>query len=119
MRPLRLAVGGAALIDSLVAILSWSRVVGSSAAEGMGVVGAALLVDACLCLYGARFAFYGAALLSIVELAVALLGGSFSSWESQAVAILSAVTLGLSVLAIRTEENIPEQANPMNLPVFG
>ncbi len=120
MRPFRTAAAAAALIDSILAILTWSNVLANSArSEGMGLVGAALLVDAGFCIYGAKYAFYAAAVLSVLELAVTVVGGSLSSWAPEAVVVFSAVTLGLSVLAIRTEESIPEQANPMNLPVFG
>jgi hypothetical protein len=83
-----------------------------------------LLVDGLLGAWGARFAFYGGALLSVVFLLVS--GYSAWLWGAEIGGLVSWIGVGLSVLgivanvlAIRGKNLISEQANPMNLPVFG
>ena len=94
---------------------------------GLGL-GAAILVVGALGMWGARFAFLPGALLSAVALGVSgssawgLMGYSYlSDSEFQALigAGLAAAGLVLNLLAYRARSGISEQANPMNLPVFG
>jgi hypothetical protein len=81
----------------------------------MGVLGA----------WGAKFAFYGGALSSAAFLLVTVysawlwgaeIAGGLVSWIGVGLSVLGIVA---NVLAIRGKNLISEQANPMNLPVFG
>jgi hypothetical protein len=83
---------------------------------GLGVV---LLVSSLLSLYGVRYAFLLAAVFS-----VALPADSISALPSMttpqlAVLALSIASMAANILAFRTGSHLSEQANPMNLPVFG
>jgi len=80
----------------------------------------ALVLDSFVALVGPKAVFYVSALLS------ALLAGSEwfgSGSDAKAVNVLAiamaGATLVLSLVAARYQQEIPEQAHPMNLPVFG
>ncbi len=82
--------------------------------------GVVLILDSLACLYGANIAFAASAIVSGLFVFSALLGwgGGYSAmqWVALAVALVDIV---LSVIAFRSSTFLPEQANPMNLPVFG
>lgn len=84
-----------------------------------------LLVTGMLGAWGAKFAFYGGAFFSGAFLLVtgysAWLWGAgvvegLTSWMGVGLSVLG---IAANVLAIRDENQMSEQANPMNLPVFG
>ncbi len=84
------------------------------------VMSIALVLDSFVALVGPKAVFYVSALLS------ALLAGSewfCSGSDATAVNVLAiamaGATLVLSLVAARYQQEIPEQAHPMNLPVFG
>ena len=92
------------------------------------LLGVILLVDGLLGVWGSWFAFPTGALLS----AILLLIMGYAAWADSGYAYLIAesnqalVGAGLAVLALvtnvlatRTKNRLSEQANPMNLPVFG
>ncbi len=92
---------------------------------GLGVV---TLIVGALGLWGARFAL----LPSGVFCAVAIVVSGYTAWvdagyaylaneEYQAIGagLLAAAGLFTSVQALRSGSGLSEQANPMNLPVFG
>lgn len=92
------------------------------------VLAAVLLVDGLLGLWGAQWAYSAGAVLS----AVLLLMLGYEAWASMPYAYLaneaymaaagagiSALALVLNTVASRSRVGLSEQANPMNLPVFG
>jgi hypothetical protein len=84
-----------------------------------------LLLSGVLGAWGAKFAFYGGALFSVAFLLIT----GYTAWlwgADIAAGLVSWIGVGLSVLgtvanvsAIRQKDLMSEQANPMNLPVFG
>lgn len=86
-----------------------------------------LLADGLIGLWGARFAFTAGAVLS----AALLLMVGFRYWVESGyqyqsasagdivAVVLAAVGAIANVMAMRTKSRLSEQANPMNLPVFG
>ena len=79
-----------------------------------------MLVDAAVCVWGAWFAFPTGAALSGISLALFAL--AYSGAPDQALLAVSIVSLAgtiANVVAFRIKPSIAEQANPMNLPVFG
>jgi len=81
--------------------------------------GAFLLVDSLLCIYGVYYAFPVAAALGAALAADSILVFSGFTLQELALLALSLVVLVLNVLAFRSNSQLSEQANPMNLPVFG
>lgn len=84
------------------------------------VLGVALILDSLACLYGANLAFAVAAVVS-AALAVAGVvwwGSGYTGiqWTTLSFAMADVV---LSALAFRSSTGLSEEANPMNLPVFG
>ena len=88
----------------------------------------ALLVVGALGLWGASFAYVGGSVLSAVALldagyTVLIVKGygylSTSSNDAILGVAFALVALIVNVNASRSKEGISEQANPMNLPVFG
>lgn len=91
-------------------------------------LGVVLLIVGALGLWGASFAYAGGAAFSVVALAVtgqavvALTGYPYLSAESNQAMIgvvLAALATAGNVAGMRTRSDLAEQANPMNLPVFG
>jgi hypothetical protein len=83
-------------------------------------LGVLLLIDAIACRWGNWVPFFAGVVLSaglLVSgaLAYATLGGI----PLAAGMILSVIGAITNFLAARSSQKIPEQANPMNLPVFG
>jgi len=123
MNALKLASGVVSLADSALALyLSFmgnlSKSYGNLAAL-MFWDGVLLLIVSLLCVYGVHYAFPVAAILSAVLAAVAPLLLSPSSSQEVALVALSLLSLVVSIVAFRSKSMISEQANPMNLPVFG
>jgi hypothetical protein len=86
----------------------------------LAAIGLVLVVDSIVCLYGASVAFAGSSVVSAVYLLVAVLGWSLGFSPLEVITIgLVVVDIPLGVIAYRSTTAIPEQANPMNLPVFG
>lgn len=84
------------------------------------VLGVLLLVDAVVCRWGASLAFFvgvilSAGLLVSNAMAYSTLGG-IPLVAGMLISIIAAIA---DFLASRGTQKIPEQANPMNLPVFG
>ena len=89
---------------------------------------AALLIVGILGVWGASFSYTGGAglsaivlLLMIYTFAVTSGYAYLSTWTDEAIAGtgLSLVAALGNVLAVRSRSGISEQANPLNLPVFG
>ena len=92
------------------------------------VVGVLLLFDGVLGFWGAWFAFPVGLVLSLVLLASSgytywLLSGysTLQSQSGQALIGVAVAVIGVAgnALAMRAKTVVPEEANPMNLPVFG
>jgi len=85
------------------------------------VLGLLLLVDGCVCLYGLRQGFYLGVALSAISAALVLF-----EWAGQNpglvavgfVLVYLAAVIG-NLVAVWKKSGLPEQANPMNLPVYG
>ena len=123
MNALRVTAGVVVLVDSVVGLYLASA---TSFPSALGIFSALLLwasaflfVDSLLCIYGVHYAFPVAAILSAALAADAPL--LFSGFDYQELGLLglSLIGLALSVLAFRSTSKLSEQANPMNLPVFG
>jgi Na+/melibiose symporter-like transporter len=85
------------------------------------IVGVVLFLDSLVCLFGLRSAFFIGGVLSAVIAAITLYNWAGASggevWASLVVVSLASVIL--DILAVRPRGQLKEQANPMNLPVFG
>ena len=123
MNALKVGAGAVALVDSALGLYlsSFTSFAGSLAGFQQLLLWASafLLVDALLCIYGVHYAFPVAALLSAVLAADAPLLFPAFGYEELALLGLSLIGLALSLLAFRSASTLSEQANPMNLPVFG
>jgi hypothetical protein len=91
-------------------------------------LGVIILIVGLLGVWGASFAYPAATVLSAVVLMVTgytvfTLAGfaAYTSTSNEAAvdAALAAITMIANALAIRAKTRLSEQANPMNLPVFG
>lgn len=123
MNSLKMSAGLVALVDSVLGLYfssfgSFKSSMGGFQ-QGLLWVSAFLLVDSLLCVYGVRYAFPVAAVLSAAVVADALLLFPAFDYQELAVLTLSLIALALSLLAFRSTSQLSEQANPMNLPVFG
>ncbi|MDG6983731.1 MAG: hypothetical protein JRN28_04200 [Nitrososphaerota archaeon] len=85
------------------------------------VVGILLVLDALVCFVGLRSAFVVGGVLSAVVAAATALdwsgGAGLGAWAG--LVVLSLASVVLDFLAFRHRGQLGEQANPMNLPVFG
>jgi hypothetical protein len=109
-----------ALADAVVAAGVAYVSLGSSVLfSGMLVLGVAMLIDAALCFYGMKYAFHFAIVIALLIIVADVLAGSPLSGLHLPVTILTLLSLAASIVAARSSPGIPEQANPMNLPVFG
>lgn len=135
------AAGGLTVLESLWAlylVYSTSRVTcllgcpgpmfSAVYSDAIVFLAAVLLIDGLLGLWGAHLAYSAGALLSAASLA--LLG--YAAWaglgypnllnEAYGAAVgagISVIALGANLAAARSHGVLSEQANPMNLPVFG
>lgn len=102
--------------------------VGGVLGDAVMVLGVLLILDGAVGVWGARSAYWGGVALSAAFLA----GMAYVAWADSAYSFLSyavrdaeigvalaLVALAVNVLATRAGGGISEQANPMNLPVFG
>lgn len=93
--------------------------------SGVLLIGVLLAIVGLLELWGAWFSYPAGAALSFALLIAALYAYSNPSVpESDGLqvilgAVVAAVAFAANILAVRSGSAVPEQANPMNLPVFG
>ena len=121
MNALRASAAGVGLLGgALASYVGYASRASFGAHVLLVALGVALVADSAVCFLGWRTAFAGSAALSalLVVVALATWGSSLSAAQSATVAVASASLL-LALLAFRSSSSIPEQANPMNLPVFG
>ncbi len=86
----------------------------------LGAFGVILAIDSILALVGPRIALYGEAVVAaIVALLFFLVQAAMNQPAFWGSFLLSILALALAVAAGRKKSGISEQANPMNLPVFG
>ncbi|MDG6949716.1 MAG: hypothetical protein JRM77_07715 [Nitrososphaerota archaeon] len=85
------------------------------------VLGVILVLDALVCYIGFRSAFMVGGALSAIVAAIALYNwaGHYGGEAWTSLVVLSLMSLVFDLLALRPREQLKEQANPMNLPVFG
>jgi hypothetical protein len=123
MNTLKVVAGVLALADSLLGIYLSFTSTFSTVNAALPIVlfwaSVLLLVDSPICIYGVHYAFPVAGFLSVVLAAVAPLVMSGSPLRELLLMALSIVSLGADMLAFRSKSTLSEQANPMNLPVFG
>jgi hypothetical protein len=116
----RRIAAAAALVDAIATMyVSYFVLASSVLVTGLLLLGVVLLIDAVVCVYGARFAFYGSLVISFLVIVVDSVVGSPQSGPQLLVLSLSLLTILTSIIALRSQSGISEQANPMNLPVFG
>src|SRR5712691_7667894 len=77
-----------------------------------------LLADSLLCLYGIRYAFLVAALLSVIILTDSAIM-PLTDYVHLALLAVSLASIVANVVAFRATGRLSAQAHPMNLPVFG
>ena len=84
-------------------------------------IGVLLVLDALVCFIGLRSAhFVGGALSAAIAAVIAFNWAGQAGGEAWAsLVVLSLVSVMLDILAVRRRSQMSEQANPMNLPVFG
>jgi len=89
--------------------------------EGVPVIGVLLALDALACYVGFRTAFAAGLVLSAVIAGATLFdwAGSSGGEVWAALVVISLVSVIFNILALRPRGQLKEQANPMNLPVFG
>ncbi|MDE1858585.1 MAG: hypothetical protein KGI26_05940 [Thaumarchaeota archaeon] len=89
--------------------------------EAVPIAGVLLILDALVCFVGLRSAFVAGGVLSAVVAAFTAFNwsgqGSVGIWAG--LLVLSLASVVLDFLAFRHRGQLGEQANPMNLPVFG
>ena len=123
MNALKLAAGAVSLLDAILGIYVSFTGTFSSAYGGLPIllfwVSIVLLVASLPCIYGVHYAFPVAALLSTILAVDSPIVLSGSLLEEVGVTVLSLVAIGMDILAFRSASTLSEQANPMNLPVFG
>ena len=85
------------------------------------VLGLALLVDGFVCLYGLRRGFYVGVPLSAVSAGLVLFewAGQNPGLVAVGFVLVSLVAVIGDLIAIWKKSGLPEEGNPMNLPVFG
>ena len=85
------------------------------------MVGVILVLDSLVCFIGFRRAFMVGGALSAMVAAIVLYNwaGLYGGVAWAALVILSLLSLIFDLLALRPREQLKEQANPLNLPVFG
>ena len=90
------------------------------AGDVFALLGVVLLLVSLGTYVGPRFLFYGSALAGAGIDVIEILSFSpvVSGWF-YVTAILATASLVLGILAARQRSGVSEQANPMNLPVFG
>jgi hypothetical protein len=122
MNLVKVLAGAFALVDSVLTIYVSFTGTLSTAYSSWGALlfwaSVLLLIDSFLDIYGVHYAFVVSALLSAVLAGVSPLLLT-TSWQEIIVTLLSLITLVSSVVAFRSKSMLSEQANPMNLPVFG
>jgi len=91
-----------------------------AAGDVFALLGLVLLLVSLGTYVGPRFLFYVSALAgAFIDVTEALnLSSIVSGWFYFTV-LLATASLLLGILAIRQRSGVSEQANPMNLPVFG
>ncbi len=113
---------------SIMALASGAVVAYAGAASGLSqdgnllitALGGLLVIDSLACFFGWRLAFAVSAAVSVLILATASIGwGSALSELRLGAVVLDLANVAASLLAFRSSTRLPEQANPMNLPVFG
>ena len=78
------------------------------------------MVNSLVCFLGWRLAFAVSGAVSVLILVAASITWGAAPSELQLSALAAnVVNVALALLALRSSTRIPEQANPMNLPVFG
>jgi hypothetical protein len=83
-------------------------------------LGAILIITAVLSVVRVRLAFVaGGVLSSVVACIMAIYAAVLGITSDIPLTLLSAAAAVLSFLASRRASRLPEQYNPMNLPVFG
>jgi uncharacterized membrane protein len=85
------------------------------------LIGVVLILDALACLVEFRGAFVVGGALSAVVAVVTLYNwaGHYGGEAWATLVVLSILSLIFDLIALRPREQLNEQANPMNLPVFG
>jgi hypothetical protein len=84
------------------------------------IIGILLLLDAIVCFTNRWFAFPFAALLSLGAIIFAILTWNALGINYAGVMLaLGSAALVLDALATSSRMKIPEESNPLNLPVFG
>jgi len=88
-------------------------------AEALAAVGAVLVVDSVVSFKGFRVCFLLAALLSVGVLGlVGLEWGTYGGWSLPA-CILAVAAAAVGTVASRGSKGMPDEAHPLELPVFG
>ena len=123
MNTLKLTAGVVSLLDSLSGIYVAFTGTFSSVYGGLPIllfwVSVVLLVASLPCIYGVRYAFPVAALLSAILAADTPLVLSGSTLLEVGLSAISLAAIAMDIMAFRSASTMPEQGNPMNLPVFG
>ena len=82
--------------------------------------GVILAVVSLVSFTGVRLAFiFGAVLSAAVLVTVGLTWGTYTTYDSAAVAGLAVVALIVDAVASRPSKGLSEKDSPLNLPVFG
>ena len=117
MNTRRVAAGTLALVDGAFGVYA-----GYTLPTPLSILlwlSALLLANSFLCLYGLRIAHLSAAVLSIVLPGAATLAPAGFDVLQFVLLVLSLASMSTNVVAFRASTGLSEQANPMNLPVFG
>lgn len=119
MRLTRRPAAVLALLDGLLAVYVGYTLPTPSPVYFLLVFGALLVIDSAFCFFGVRHAFAVSGLLSLLLAGYAPFAHSSLSDEQLYVLGISLISFVASLMAYRTSSGLPEQVNPMNLPVFG
>ena len=123
MNALKASAGVLGLVDSVLGLyLAYAEPFSSTYGALTGYLfwlSVVLLAVSLLCVYGVHYALPAAAVLAAgvaLDAPFALASESGLQWV---LVVVSAVVVVVCVIAFRRKSGISEQANPMNLPVFG
>ena len=105
---------------ALGAYAGYSSPVSEGSQIWITALGVLLIADSLACFYGANVDFALSSLASALLVLLGLVGwGSGYTWVEWATVAIGALDVVLGLLAYRSTTSLSEQANPMNLPVFG
>jgi hypothetical protein len=118
MTSIRKIAGVLSLLCSILSIYTYFPGYAGAYYVVMLVSGVFLLVASLTCLYGIFYSFYLSAFLSGLILVFSVVAGGSMPYFVL-LDMVSLASLVSSIVVLKKRSKLPEQAHPLNLPVFG